>query len=168
MRIAIVGCSCAGKSTMARKIGAELGIRVVDLDDLHWLPGWKEVPDEELRVKVEEFTAEEEWVTAGNYRVVRDIIWGRATHIIWLNYSFRVVWSRALWRTFSRVFTRELVCNGNRESLRLALFSKESILLWVLQTYSKRKVEFADLLKESKYSHIEVMELNKPNERVFK
>ena len=39
------------------------------------------------------------WVIDGNYGKVRDVIWPRTTAVIWLlNYSFPVVFSRALGR----------------------------------------------------------------------
>lgn len=39
-RIMVVGVQGAGKSTLARQLGAILGIEVTDLDQLYWRPGW--------------------------------------------------------------------------------------------------------------------------------
>ncbi len=41
-RIAILGCSGGGKSTLARALGEALDLPVVHLDQLYWLPGWVE------------------------------------------------------------------------------------------------------------------------------
>jgi hypothetical protein len=38
-------------------------------------------------------------------------------------------------RTFRRLFTREELWNGNRETLRLLLFDKESLLLWGIREH---------------------------------
>jgi len=63
---------------------------------------------------------------------VRDILWGRATTVIWLNYSFPTVFWRVFRRTMHRCVTREELWHGNRESFRLALLSRDSVLLYVL------------------------------------
>ena len=46
-RILILGCGGAGKSTLARRLGAATGLPVVHLDGLYWQPGWlkTELPD---------------------------------------------------------------------------------------------------------------------------
>jgi len=38
-RVAIVGSAGAGKSALARQLGAILGVEVVHLDALFWKPG---------------------------------------------------------------------------------------------------------------------------------
>lgn len=48
MRIVIVGTSCAGKTTLGKKLAQESGIPYTDLDDLHWNPGWTETPHDQF------------------------------------------------------------------------------------------------------------------------
>jgi len=71
----------------------------------------------EFRSLVEELVFAPRWISDGNYSAVRDLVRGRATHIIRLNCSFPVVLSRALRRTIGRSPTREELWAGNRESL---------------------------------------------------
>ena len=40
MRIVVVGTSGVGKTTLAKDIAAALAIPHVELDALHWDPGW--------------------------------------------------------------------------------------------------------------------------------
>jgi len=49
-RIAVTGTSGSGKSTVARILGARLGLPVVELDALFWGPAWTEPRSEERRV----------------------------------------------------------------------------------------------------------------------
>jgi hypothetical protein len=70
--------------------------------------------------------------------------------------------SRMLWRTFRRSITQEEVCNGNRESLQKAFFSKDSILLWVLQTYGQNRQKYPLLFQQPEYAHINIVHLRSP------
>ena len=96
-RVVVVGTSCSGKTTLARQLSRVLGAPHVELDGIHWMPGWQLRPVDEVRRMVGEAAAAERWVMDGNYSAVRDIVWGRATAVVWLNYPFRVV----LWRCLS-------------------------------------------------------------------
>lgn len=163
MRINIVGVSAAGKSTLAQRLSDILEIPATDLDELHWRPNWQEAPLEELRSDVAGVAQRESWIIAGNYRQVRDVVWPRVTHIVWLNYSFWTVWYRVVTRTCRRVVTRERVCNGNTEQLWRTLFHPDSILLWVLRTYRPRKREFRALFAQPEWSHVRVVEITDPS-----
>src|SRR3984957_10568422 len=66
-RIVIVGCSGSGKSTLARKLGRRLGLPVVHLDVLHYLPGWKRASLAEFRARVTEAHRGEAWISEGNF-----------------------------------------------------------------------------------------------------
>ena len=46
-RVAIIGPSGAGKTTLALELGTKLGIELLELDRLFWRPGWVGVPLEE-------------------------------------------------------------------------------------------------------------------------
>jgi len=64
-RIALVGPGGAGKSTLARRLGARLGLPVVHLDAEHWHPGWVETPAEEWAEKVRALASGERWIIDG-------------------------------------------------------------------------------------------------------
>ena len=164
-RILIIGTSCAGKSTLARKLSEILKIPHVELDELQWLPGWNNRSDDEFRDKVTEAAAKPAWIMDGNYSLARDIHWAKAEKVIWLNYSFSVVLFRAFKRSISRMITKKKVCNGNVETFRQTFLSKESILLWVIKTHRKRKNEYRGIL-EKYCKNAEIIELNKPSEAV--
>ncbi len=72
-RIVIVGTTCSGKTTFARKIASSLSVNHIELDQLHWRENWKEAPLQEFRSAVDEATNRQSWVADGNYGKVRDI-----------------------------------------------------------------------------------------------
>jgi adenylate kinase family enzyme len=148
-RIVIIGSTGSGKSTLARAISEKLGIRQVELDDLHWAPGWVEIPDAQFRKLADAATAGEKWVVSGNYSPVRDIVWGRATTIVWLNYAFLPTAYRLIGRTIRRSSTGEPCCNGNRETWARQ-FGRDSILLWLVKSWAKNRRSFP--LALSQYS----------------
>ena len=94
-RVVVVGSSCSGKTTLAKRIADDLGIQHIELDAIHWMPNWVERPPEELRKLTAAAVAQDRWVIDGNYLVVRDIVWERATTVIWLDYS-------SLWSSIAR------------------------------------------------------------------
>lgn len=163
-RVVIVGSSCAGKSTLAAELAEIYGCACIDLDALHWGPNWVATPREVFRERVAAATAGPAWVVAGNYGSVRDLLWPRATLIIWLNYSFPTVLWRGVKRTLRRCFNREVLWNGNRESVRMSFFSKQSILLWIVTTFYRRRRELAALRASGAYPHLAWVELRAPSQ----
>ena len=144
-RVVVIGTSCVGKTTFAKSLARVLSFPHIELDALYWQPNWVPRPPEEFRALTAQALSQGYWVTDGNYSVVRDLVWSRATTVIWLNYAFPLVLWRALMRTVRRVLRHEELFSGNRESLRMALFSRESILWWVLTTFHRRRKQYREL-----------------------
>lgn len=163
-RIVIIGTSCSGKSTLARALANQLRVPHVELDALYWRPNWTPAPTEEFRGLVAKAAAAAAWVADGNYLKARDILWGRATALVWLNYPFPVVAFRALRRTLRRIMRREVMWAGNRETFRGSFLSRDSILCWVCQTHRRHQREFPLLFEEPAHRHLRVTVLRSPAE----
>lgn len=161
-RICVIGTSGSGKTTLAKQISQRLAIPHIELDALHWEPNWVEAPDHIFRERVLKAVSSESWVVDGNYSKVRDIVWVKADTIVWLDYSLLVILTRLLWRTFERSLTKQELWSGNRETLQKSFFSRDSILLWALQTYSRRRKEYPLLFAQPEYSHLQVVQLRSP------
>lgn len=138
-RIWIVGHTGSGKSTLARVLARQLEVEATHLDDMFWQPGWKGLNEPEFRERVRAVVTRPSWVIDGNYKAVRRLFWDRADLVIWLDLPLHVTFPRVAWRTFSRMLTREQVCNGNRESFFTTLFSKHSILWWSLSMHLNQR-----------------------------
>ena len=163
-RVVVVGSSCSGKTTFARALAETLAAAHVELDALNWLPGWQERPPDEFRRLVAEAVARERWIVEGNYGRVRDLVWPRATALIWLNFSFGLVLRRALGRSFRRITRRELVCNGNRETFATTFLSHDSLLLWIVHRFHRRRAEYRALFDGEAYPAAARIEFRHPRE----
>jgi len=164
MRYVVVGTSGAGKSVFGRSLAQATNSRYIELDELHWAENWIERPDADFAEAVRDAVKGDRWVVDGNYSVVRELIWPRATHVLWLNFSRKIVFSRVLWRTLKRAALGERLWHGNRESLSRAFFSKESILLWALTTYKKNQDKYAGLQGVGQFAHLIWHEFTTPSQ----
>ena len=131
-RISVVGNSGSGKTTIARRLAAGLGTRHLELDAVFHQPDWQPLATSEFRRIVSEFTVGASWVVDGNYSKVRDIVWGRADTVVWVDPPRHRVMRQLVARTLRRMATRAELWNGNREpwSNLFRLDPEQSILLW--------------------------------------
>lgn len=161
-RIAVIGASGSGKTTLAFRLAQRLGMLHVELDALHWDANWTPAPRELFRERVTHALSGDTWVIDGNYGAVRDIVWARADTIVWLDYDLLVVLARVTGRTVRRAITQEELWNQNREHFRESIFSRESIILWALTTYCRRRRETPVLLARPEHAHLAVVHLRSP------
>lgn len=84
-RVAIVGTPGAGKSTLARKLGARAGLPVIHLDQHHFLPGWQRKSDEEWDRIAAELLAGDRWVMDGAFAMEEAV--ASADTIVFLDFS---------------------------------------------------------------------------------
>lgn len=162
--INIIGSAGAGKSTLGRALAARLDAPLVELDQLYWQPNWQHASDDEFRKGVAAVLAGERWVVCGNYRAVRELVWGRADTVVWLDYPLAVSFPRLWRRTWRRIVSQEELWGGNRESWRKQFFSRDSLLLYAWRTHRRRKREIAAMLAEPAYAHLAVVHLRRPRE----
>ena len=111
-RIVIVGCSGSGKSTLARKLGLRLGLPVVHLDVLHYLPGWKGASRAEFRACITEAHRGDAWISEGNF--------ASSTFAIRLPRAEAfIVLERSRWLCLWRVIWRAVMERRDRSDLPL-------------------------------------------------
>jgi adenylate kinase family enzyme len=108
-RVVVIGVTSSGKSTLAEALARRFAMDFIELDALHWEPNWKGAPLEVFRARVEKAIQAEKWVVAGNYHIVRDLIWPNAEAVIWLDYPFMTVFWQLTRRTFKRWWNQEVL-----------------------------------------------------------
>jgi adenylate kinase family enzyme len=146
-KILIVGPNGSGKTTFGKKLSAKLNIPFYELDFYSWQPGWKETDYGVFRNITEELTGKDEWIIDGNYARNQDLTIPRAETVIWLDPTHAKSIYRTLKRSIVRAITQEPLWHNNRESLGRML-SKDSVLLFALRTYKRKKVKYTNYMEE--------------------
>jgi adenylate kinase family enzyme len=166
VRIVVVGTAGAGKTTLAKAIAATLASPHIELDALHWDAGWKALsitdPNEFVR-RVAAATASDAWVADGNYGLVRELTWRRATHLVWLDYDRPIIMARVIRRTVVRAVFRTELWSGNVERWRHLLRSSHPIR-WAWSTWRRRRAELEALLGQGEQAHLIVHRIRRPVE----
>jgi hypothetical protein len=148
-RILIKGTSGAGKSTLARELARCCGIRHVELDALHHGPGWKAATAAELCAALEAaLDGEAGWVVDGNYdSKLGERVLARATIIVWLDLPLRTKLRRLARRTLRRWVRREVLWNGNRETLMSAFWGFDALFAWAVRTHFRYRRQWPSLFE---------------------
>ncbi len=166
MRIAVVGTSGSGKTTLGRALAGALGIAHVELDALNWEAGWRDLstadPEEFIR-RVRTAIEAESWVLDGDYGMVRPMIWRRATHLVWLDFSRPTVMYRVIKRSLIRAIDRTALWAGNREEWRRWLRPSHPIP-WAWRTWRRRRTATASRVALPENAHLEIFHLRHPRE----
>lgn len=141
-RVAVIGVSGAGKTSVAGLLASRLGLPHVELDALHHGPNWTEASAEELQANVLAALERcpEGWVVDGNYRgKIGDLVVERADTVIWLDPPLPLIVSRLVRRTAGRIARRTELWNGNRETIRNTLFSRDSLLVYAVKSHGRHR-----------------------------
>jgi len=163
-RIAVVGTTGSGKTTLGETLARRLAVPHIELDSLYWEAGWQPAPLDVFRARVEPSTAAAAWVADGNYRSVRDLVWTRATAVVWLDYPLRLILWRLTIRTVSDVRTRKLLWNKNRQSFTNLFLGRDSLFYWAITSRPRHRREYPKLLATPAYGHLHVVRLRGPRE----
>ena len=163
-RILIIGRTGSGKTTLARELAASIGVPHVELDALYFGPDFSTVPLQVLRERTSVAIAGDRWVTDGNKRAVRDLVWPRADTVIWLDYpwavSFWRLGKRALWRT--SVLTAQAAERDEKVALPRQFFSAAKGVLTALRSHLGQRREYRRMFAEQENHHLMVLRLRSP------
>jgi adenylate kinase family enzyme len=133
---------------VARRLAEGLDLPHIELDALHWGPGWVEPSKEEFRAKVEAALPESGWVVDGGYHgKIGDLVLQRADLVVWLDLPLPTILWRVTRRTLRRIRSGEELWGGSRETWRNALLSRNSLLVWALTTHRSRRQRYEARLR---------------------
>jgi adenylate kinase family enzyme len=155
-RIAIVGCSGVGKSTLARQIAEALELPCLELGSVFHQSGWTQLSEDELQTRVRAFMdAHSAWVIDGNYAPVRDLVWAGATDVVWLHLPRQRVMRQIVARTIRRSLTREELWNGNKEpwSNLYSLDPERSVIAWAWSRYAHNQHTNTQRQADPRWAH---------------
>ncbi|MGC4017689.1 MAG: hypothetical protein QM755_24700 [Luteolibacter sp.] len=100
MRILVTGNAGAGKTTLARRIAAELGIPCHGLDSIVWQSGWRKTPADEKARRIAELVAPDAWVIDG----VSGQVLTQAEVVVFLDVPRRLCFWRVAKRNWRYLF----------------------------------------------------------------
>jgi adenylate kinase family enzyme len=144
-RIAVVGTSGAGKTTLGRELARRIGGTFVEVDAIAHKANWVAATDDELRAGIDAAIGQSDrWVIDGTFeRRLGDFVTARVDLFVWLDLPLRTKLARALRRSLRRALGREALWNGNRETFRGVFLDEDSVLRWMVRAHFRQRREAA-------------------------
>ncbi len=166
-RVIVIGNSGSGKSTLGIALADRMGVPFIELDALHWEPGWTMAEDEVFHARIRQAMQPESWVMAGNYTGKQQhVSWPAADTIIWLDLPLATVMPRIIRRCWERHVSQEdLWDSGNTERFwdHLKLWqTDESLIAYTLKTHRSRRRLFERYTRDPQWSEITFIRLRSP------
>jgi energy-coupling factor transporter ATP-binding protein EcfA2 len=163
-RILILGRTGSGKTTLARELAAALDVPHVELDSLYFGPEFSTAPLPLLRERTSTAIAGDRWVTDGNKRAVRDLVWPRADTIVWLDYPLGI----SLWRLAKRARRRtsalkaQATETSGKSGLPRQLLAAARGVLTALRSHAGQRREYPRMFAAPANQHLAVVRLRSP------
>ena len=143
-RVLIIGCGGAGKSTLARQLGQKLGLPVVHLDSIFWLPGWVEMEKDTFDERVRQELRKDKWIMDGNYNRTMPERLQYCDTVIYLDFS--------RWACLYGIFKR-LLSNIGKTRPDMGAGCKEKVdwefVKWVWNFNKNKRERYYRMLKDA-------------------
>lgn len=104
-KVAVIGNSAGGKSTLCRVLKKNLDLPLLEIDQIFWTPNWQVAPAEEYNARHDAFIAKETWLVDGGgswESVVKRM--DVADTIIFLDMP---LWRHCWWVTKRQIWSRK-------------------------------------------------------------
>lgn len=158
-RIIVIGSSNAGKSTLAELLAARLAVPFIELDALHWEPGWAEAKPDVFQDRIRAATEPDAWVMAGNYlSKQQEVSWPRADTIVFLDLGLPTLLQRCARRCWQRWRSQETLYDGeNRENFWEHLMfwdTGKSLIAHITSTHRRRRRDYDAMSRDPRWAHL--------------
>ncbi|MDF2697001.1 MAG: adenylate kinaselike kinase [Labilithrix sp.] len=163
-KIAVVGASGNGKTTLSRRLAQHFAVPHIELDAFCHLPGWREASNEDFRRNVlAAMDASNGWVMDGAYeRKLGNLVYEHADMVVWLDQALPLVVSRLVRRTLWDIVTQRELFNGNRQTLRYAFLERDALVPYAVKQHYLRRRLYPQ--KFAAMDHVELVRLRSPRE----
>jgi len=140
-RMAIIGTSGAGKTTLGREIARRMNTVFVEVDSIQHKAHWTRATVEEWRAGIEaRIRGCDSWgIDDTCRRELGDVVSGRLDVILWLDLPLLLKLGRLCRRSWRRVRTREVRWNGNFETWRDVFVGKDSVLVHATRAHFRHR-----------------------------
>jgi adenylate kinase family enzyme len=143
-----------------------LGVPYVELDAIFHQANWDHPPPAEFRARVREVVASDGWVIDGNHSTVRDLVWGRADTVVWLDLPRALAMRRVITRHLRRTITRQRLWNGNRERLAdlVRLDPEVNVIRAAWVRYPELRARYLAAMDDPSNAHLRFIQLRSQTE----
>jgi adenylate kinase family enzyme len=145
-KIAIIGSTASGKSTLANKLSKLYDLPHIELDQILF-ENRKRKTDDEFRDAVRLVVKEPEWICDGVFYNLADIIWPKADIVIWLDLPLKTAYKQVLSRSLGRIIKAQSKPGGQRETLKTA-FGRNGIVTKTPHIHRKVTANYEELVKQ--------------------
>lgn len=149
-----IGLACTGKSTLGEHVAKFLGLHVVHLDHLRWSDGWTKVDNAcFVAALAKALKSHDRCIVEGSTIRCASSLLPRLGLLVFLDLKLHVLLWRALRRSLTRIWTRKILWNGNRETFR-QLFGKDSLIVKLLTRWRSYRSFVMQAIRSLPHVHL--------------
>ncbi|MFB7453470.1 adenylate kinase [Streptomyces sp. NPDC056194] len=147
-KVAFFGPPASGKTTIAGKLAAQMGVAHTDLDEVLFTDAGV-LPLEEFRAAAEQITRGESWVVEGNFSKLADVVWHQADVLVWLDLPLWLVVWRITVRNLRQLSGLDTSAQARRLTWKRAFFGRRSLLRTAVRKYRRNRPRYVRQVAET-------------------
>ncbi|MFH9953715.1 adenylate kinase [Streptomyces roseolus] len=162
-KVAFFGPPASGKTTIAGKLAAHMGVAHINLDEILFTDAGA-LPLDEFRAATADITRRESWVVEGNFSKLADVVWHRADVLVWLDLPLWLVAWRITVRSLRQLAGLDTSAQARRLTWNRAFFGRRSLLRTAVRKYRHNRPRYARQVAETAALGVRVVRLRSGRE----